>query len=67
MIRAWARRAATLHGELAGIAELDWRWWLVAGGAAAAEAAPARAGYVKRDAEPQDDTFMGQAAPPPRD
>lgn len=67
MIRAWARRAATLHGELAAIAELDWRWWLIAGGAAAAEAAPARAGYVKRDAEPQDDTFMGQAVPPPRD
>lgn len=66
-MRAWARRAATLHGELAAIAEVDPRWWLVAGGAAAAEASPARAAYVVSDAEPGADTFLGHAAPPPRD
>lgn len=67
MIRAWARRAASLHGELAAIAELDPRWWLLAGAAAAIETAPPRAGYITRDAELGGDTFMGQAAPPPRD
>lgn len=67
MIRAWARRAASLHGELAAIAEVDLRWWLVAAAAAAAETSPPRAAYVKRDADPEADTFMGQAAPPPRD
>jgi hypothetical protein len=66
-MRAWARRAATLHGELAAIAEVDPRWWLLAGGAAAAEASPARAAYVTSDAEPGADTFLGHAAPPPRD
>jgi hypothetical protein len=67
VIRAWARRAATLHGELAAIADVDLRWWLVAGAAAAAEASPPRAAYVKRDADPEADTFLGHAAPPPRD
>jgi len=67
MMRAWAQRAATLHGELAAIAEVDPRWWLVAGGAAAAEVSPARAAYLISDAEPGADTFLGHAAPPPRD
>lgn len=67
MMRAWARRAATLHGELAAIAEVDPRWWLLAGGAAAAEAQPARAAYVISDAEPGADTFLGHAAAAPRD
>jgi hypothetical protein len=66
-MRAWARRTATLHGELAAIAEVDPRWWLLAGGAAVAEASPARAAYVISDAEPGADTFLGHAAPPPRD
>jgi hypothetical protein len=67
VIRAWARRAASLHGELEAIAEVDLRWWLVAAAAAAAETSPPRAAYVKRDADPEADTFVGQAAPPPRD
>jgi hypothetical protein len=66
-MRAWARRAATLHGELAALAEVDWRWWLVAAAAAAAEPFPARAGYVKRDADPGADALLGHAAPPPSD
>ncbi len=66
-MRAWARRAATLHGELAAIADVDPRWWLLAGGAAVAETAPPRAVYVKCDADPEADTFLGHAAPPPRD
>ena len=66
-MRAWARRAATLHGELAAIAEVDPRWWLLAGGAAVAEASSPRAAYVGSDAEPGADTFIGHAAPPPRD
>ncbi|MBV8755965.1 MAG: hypothetical protein JO257_01740, partial [Deltaproteobacteria bacterium] len=35
MMRAWARRAVALHGELRSLAELrDPRWWLFAGGVA---------------------------------
>lgn len=70
MIRAWARRAASLHAELAAIAtiaEVDLRWWLFAGASAVAEAAPARSAYVKSDADPGSDTFLGCAAPAPRD
>jgi hypothetical protein len=67
VIRAWARRAGSLHRELAELAELDWRWWLVASGAAVTEALPARAGYVKRDADPDADALLGHAAPPPAD
>ena len=66
-MRAWARRTAELHGELVELAEPDPRWWLLAGGAAIAEAAPARAGYIIADAEPTADTFLGHVAPPPRD
>jgi hypothetical protein len=59
----------TLHLELAELAEVDPRWWLLAGGAAAAEALPAGAGarYVLSDAEPGSDTFLGHAAPAPKD
>jgi hypothetical protein len=66
-VRAWARRAAELHGELVGLAEPDPRWWLLAGGAAVAERAPARAGYIIADAEPTADTFLGHVAPVPAD
>ncbi|MEJ7597926.1 MAG: hypothetical protein WKG01_08470 [Kofleriaceae bacterium] len=66
-MRAWARRAVELHGELVELADPDPRWWLLAGGAAIAEAAPARAGYIIADAEPTADTFLGHVAPPPRD
>src|SRR6516162_5026299 len=60
-MRAWARRAAALHDELSGLAELrDPRWWLVAGGAAVAWAP--RPAYVASDAEPASDTFIGHVA-----
>lgn len=66
-MRAWARRAAELHGELVALAEPDPRWWILAGGAAVAERAPARAGYIIADAEPTSDTFLGHALPAPAD
>jgi hypothetical protein len=62
--RSWARRTAELHGELAAIAEDDPRWWLLAGGAAAAEPWQARPGYVVSDAEPGADTFIGYCTAP---
>jgi hypothetical protein len=64
----WARLAAELHRELREVADLgtvDPRWWLLAGGAALPWA---RAGaYVVSDAEAASDTFIGHAAPAPRD
>ena len=61
-MRAWARRAAALHGELRSLAELrDPRWWLVAGGAALPW--EPRAAYVVSDAEPGADTFIGHITP----
>jgi hypothetical protein len=63
MMRAWYRRAAALHGELAGLAELrDPRWWLIAGGAALPW--ETRAAYVTSDAEPATDTFIGHVISP---
>jgi hypothetical protein len=58
---------AELHGELAALAEVDPRWWLLAGGAAAAEPWPPRERYVISDAEPGADTFIGYRAPVPDD
>src|SRR6185436_19727191 len=66
-VRAWARRAAELHRELAAIAEIDARWWLLAGGAAVVETWPRPDTYLACDAEPDADTFMGYRAPRPRD
>ncbi|MGE0868906.1 MAG: hypothetical protein AB7P03_10095 [Kofleriaceae bacterium] len=66
-MRSWVRRTSELHDELGAIAELDARWWLVAGGVAAAEPWPARASYVWSDAEPGADTFIGHRAPAPAD
>ncbi len=66
-MRAWARRAVELHGELAAVAEADPRWWILAGGAAATEQRPARATYVISDAEPGADTFLGYRAARPHD
>jgi hypothetical protein len=66
-MRAWARRTAELQRELASIADVDPRWWLLAGGVALAETrAPAEV-YLACDAEPDADTFMGYRAPPPHD
>ena len=66
-MRAWARRTTELHGELAAIADLDPRWWLLAGGAAAAETVPSRSTYVASNAEPEADTFIGIRAREPVD
>lgn len=66
-MRAWARRTNELHSELAAIAEVDPRWWLLAGAAAAAETVQPRAGYVASDADPGSDTFIGLRSPEPAD
>lgn len=66
-MRAWARRASSLHGEITAICEADPRWWLLAGGAAFAEQFPHPAAYVRSDAEPGADTFIGYASPVPAD
>lgn len=66
-VRAWARRTAELQGELAAIAEVDPRWWLLAGGVAVAETRAPSEVYLACDAEPDADTFMGYRAPRPRD
>jgi hypothetical protein len=66
-VRSWARRTSELHGELSAIAEIDPRWWLLAGGAAVAEAVPSRSTYVSSNAEPDGDTFIGIRTPEPAD
>ena len=66
-MRGWARRTAALQRELAAIAEVDPRWWLLAGGVAVAETWARPGPYLACDAEPDADTFMGYRAPPPRD
>jgi hypothetical protein len=66
-VRSWARRTAELQRELAAIAEVDPRWWLLAGGVAAAEAFARPEVYLACDAEPDADTFMGYRASRPRD
>jgi hypothetical protein len=66
-MRAWARRTIELHRELAAIAELDPRWWLLAGGVALAEAYAPPEIYLASDAEADADTFMGYRAHRPRD
>ncbi len=67
MMRAWIRRTADLHRELAAIAEVDPWWWLLAGSVALAEARATPEVYLACDAEPDADTFMGYCAPRPRD
>jgi hypothetical protein len=64
---AWARRTADLQGELAAIAEIDPRWWLLAAGVALAETRAPPEVYLACDAKPDADTFMGYRAPRPRD
>ena len=56
-----------LHRELAAIAEVDPRYWLLAGGVAIAEQWGQGEVYLACDAEPDADTFMGYRAPWPRD
>ena len=66
-MRGWVRRTAELQRELAAIAEVDPRWWLLAGGVALAETRAQPEVYLACDAEPDADTFMGYRAPRPRD
>jgi hypothetical protein len=66
-VRAWARRTVELQRELAAIAEVDPRWWLLAGGVAVAETWARPGAYLACDAEPDADTLMGYRAEPPRD
>jgi hypothetical protein len=66
-VSSWARRAAELHREFAAIAEVDPRWWLLAGGAALAEQRVTVDTYLACAAEPDADTLMGYRAPVPRD
>ncbi|HEU0034997.1 MAG TPA: hypothetical protein VFQ53_30435 [Kofleriaceae bacterium] len=65
--RSWAKRTQELHGELSAIAKTDLAWWLLAGGAAAAEPWGAAGEYVISDATPTGDTFLGTHEPTPRD
>ena len=62
-MRGWARRTRELRDELAGIAEPDPRWWLLAGGVALAEPHAPPEVYLACDAEPDGDTFMGFVGP----
>ncbi len=66
-MRGWARRTVELQRELAAIAEVDPRWWLLAGGVAFAEAWAPPEIYLACDAEADADTFMGFPQAPPRD
>jgi hypothetical protein len=61
------RRTVELQRELAAIAEVDPRWWLLAGGVAFAETRAPSEVYLACDAEPDADTFMGYRAPRARD
>ena len=63
----WARRTVELHRELAAIAEVDPRYWLLAGGVAITEQWGQGETYLACDAEPDADTFMAYRAPRPRD
>ncbi|MEO8842205.1 MAG: hypothetical protein ABI591_05330 [Kofleriaceae bacterium] len=64
----WAKRTVGLHRELAAIAEVDPRYWLLAGGVAITEQwGHGEAVYLACDAEPDADTFMAYRAPRPRD
>lgn len=65
-MRAWLRRTAELQFELAAIAEVDRRWWLLAAGVALAEPFAPKEMYLACDAEPDADTMMMfRAAQPP--
>lgn len=58
-------RAAGVHRELAGLADLagDPRWWLLAAGVAVPWPRRARR-YLSSDGEPAGDTFIGFPTPP---
>nr|MBA3499010.1 hypothetical protein [Deltaproteobacteria bacterium] len=66
-MKGWARRASSLHGEMTAVCETDPRWWLLAGGAAIAEPFAREDAYVRSDAEPGSDTFIGYRTARPAD
>lgn len=66
-VTSWARRTRELYEELAAIAEVDARWWLLAGGVALAEMRTLDDVYLASDAEPDGDTFMAYRRDRPRD
>lgn len=59
----WVRRTVELQRELAAIADLDPRWWLLAGGVAFAEVHAPPELYLASDAGVDGDTLMGYRAP----
>jgi hypothetical protein len=60
----WAKRTVELHRELAAIAEVQRRYWLLAGGVAITETwGHDGSQYLACDAEPDADTFMGYRSP----
>ncbi|MCW5804980.1 MAG: hypothetical protein KIT31_21600 [Deltaproteobacteria bacterium] len=63
----WTERTGQLREELAAIAEPDLLWWAFAGGVAAAERWGDRSQYLRSNAEPGADTFMGVRTPAPAD
>jgi hypothetical protein len=66
-VKRWARRTAELHSGLSAIAKTDLGWWLFAGGAAAIEPWGVDGDYVKSDANPAGDTFIGYRQSTPVD
>ena len=57
-MREWLRRTDELQRELAAIADVDRRWWLLAAGVALAEPYAPKEMYLACDAEPDADTMM---------
>src|SRR5688572_15159851 len=66
-VRAWARRTVELHRELASIADVDPRWWVLAGSVAFAETRSPSGIYLACGAEPDADTFMAYREGRPHD
>ena len=58
-MRAWFRRTTELHRELAAIADVDPRWWVLASGVAFAEVWAPPDVYLASGAEADADTVMG--------
>lgn len=55
------RRTREIHAEVAALAEIDLRWWLLAAGVALVEPHAPPEVYLACDAEPDGDTLMGFA------
>ena len=66
-MRAWFSRTTALQRELAAIADVNRRWWLLAAGVALAEPYAPKEIYLACDAEPDADTMMMFRASLPAD